>query len=281
MDKGPKRSRHPAREELRMELRKLENSLEVARETYYRLNPRIAEDFFFDRETQTEDVILGIENKGDVDSFLDDSIAITELDDMSLSMQEEAPGDNKAVQKNKEQLEAKIGQLRKLLASEYKKIGSIEALIKKKKGSMLKFANYKGDLDDLKKGLQDETVVLDNLRSKNREVEKKIEMFQEMESKGENEQDQTVQALMNKLSDLKSENRRFLESQRGVEDRMNSGGDVKKLKIFLTFQASEEYRNIVNEIGAAKQKYDQLQETIKAATQDLEYQKEDLQKTEE
>ena len=61
MDEGPKRSRHPAREELRMELRKLENNLEVARETYYRLNPRIAEDFFFDRETQTEDVVINIE----------------------------------------------------------------------------------------------------------------------------------------------------------------------------------------------------------------------------
>ena len=48
---------------------------------------------------------------------------------------------------------------------------------------------------------------------------------------------------MNKLSDLKKENKRFLESKKGVETRMNSGGDVSQILDFyrLGIRRIQEY----------------------------------------
>jgi len=155
------------------------------------------------------------------DSFLNDTIRFEKLEDYSLIGDSQVP---------ESKLEERLEDLKKLLLDEKRKTDSLRKLIARNQGVMLKVANYRGDYEDLKQGYSKKKEELEVLKIKNKNVEKKIEAYTQIQLKSTEEIEKTKSILVSKLSALVEENSRFDESNAHLVKQMKELQNVSYLK---------------------------------------------------
>lgn len=176
MDEGPKRVRPPSREELLIQLRLLDKKMASTRAEYYRLNPEKRKDFQKHINIQVD---MSQQQESDARTEFSDESGFLSDFDLSQADSSVAFGMNQTQREadRKHIMEQKMSKLKFMIDQENQKIRALETLVQNKAISVNKILNIDGDIDLLRKNLETERLVIQELDKKNKNVKEKLNLY--------------------------------------------------------------------------------------------------------